>query len=327
MGHTRVTRDPAPNSPIHVAAGVVRAGDGRVLIQQRPPGRDHAGYWEFPGGKIEPGEGAAAALARELDEELGIRVVPGPLRIRVPWDYGHLRVVLHVLDCADWSGTPRGREGQAVVWSTLQALSHRRWPAANLPIIHALQLPDRYLITPQDPDDPERWLEVLEAALAGGIRLVQLRRPERSPDSLVALGRRLRARCDAYGATLLVNAPDELAAEAGGHGVHWNARTLAATPRRPGWARWVAASCHSPGELEQAAACGADFAVLSPVQRTASHPERQPLGWAQFAAWVADAPLPVFALGGLGPEDVATARSHGAQGIAAIRGLLPSRCG
>ncbi|ABM62789.1 Nudix family hydrolase [Halorhodospira halophila] len=312
----------SPAAPIHVAAAVVRGEDQRVLVQCRPDHLDHGGLWEFPGGKIEPGESVADALVRELDEELGIRVRPGALRIRVPWDYGHRRVVLHVLDVNEWTGRPIGREGQAVDWLTPEAMAERAWPAANWPIIRSLQLPDRYLITPVEPADADAWLARLDAALARGVRLVQLRRPDLDVEAWVRLGRALRRRCDAHGAWLLANGPAEQARAVGADGVHWSSRVLAEGPQRPGWARWVGASCHNGDELERAAACGADFALLSPVQWTASHPEQSGMGWERFAAWVAGARLPVYALGGVGPADIHRARACGGQGVAAIRGLL-----
>ncbi len=316
-----------PDGPIHVAAAALRAGDGRVLVQRRPAHLDHGGLWEFPGGKLEPGEPVAEALARELDEELGIQPRPGAPLIRVPWDYGHRRVVLHVLEVTAWSGTPNGREGQEVAWLAPAQLDSRSWPAANWPIVRALQLPDRYLITPQAPSEPAAWLERVEAALAGGVSLVQLRRPDLDTAALVALGRALQARCDAYGARLLVNAPPETARAVGADGIHWSGRVLAEGPRRPAAARWMGASCHSRADLARAAACGADFALLSPVRWTASHPERAGMGWTRFAELVAEAPLPVYALGGVGPADIPAARANGGQGVAAIRGLLPGGAG
>ncbi len=312
-----------PGEPIHVAAAALRAVDGRVLVQRRPDHLDHGGLWEFPGGKVEPGESVAEALARELDEELGVQPASGTPLIRVPWDYGHRRVVLHVREIAAWSGTPAGREGQETAWLAPGQMDGRAWPAANWPIVRALQLPDRYLITPQAPAEPAAWLQRLEAALAGGVSLVQLRRPDLDGAALVELGRALQARCDAYGARLLVNAPAGTARAVGADGVHWSGRALAAAPRRPAGARWVGASCHDRAGLARAAACGADFALLSPVRWTASHPEQAGMGWARFAELVAGAPLPVYALGGVGPADIPTARACGGQGVAAIRGLLP----
>ena len=313
----------ADRAALHVAAGVLRDGEGRVLVQQRPDGRDHAGCWEFPGGKIDPGEEAGAALARELAEELGLDGVASAPRMRIPWAYPHRRVVLHVREVTDWAGEPRGREGQALAWLHPEEMDDRPWPAANTPIIRALQLPDRYLVTPTEPAAAEAWLDRVEAALAGGVRLVQLRRPDLGADDLVALGERLRERCAAHGARLLVNGPEEAARALGADGVHWSSRVLAERPERPGWASWVGASCHDAAELALAAELGADLAVLSPVQWTPSHPEQAPLGWRRFAELTAGAALPVYALGGVGSADIATARAHGGQGIAAIRGLWP----
>src|SRR5690606_38360585 len=89
--------------------------------------------------------------------------------------------------------------------------------------------------------------------------------------------------------------------------------------------RLVGVSCHDRSGLEHAARIGADFATLSPVQRTPSHRGVAPLGWERFAEIAAQATLPVFALGGLDVEDIDTARMAGAQGIAAIRGLWPAQ--
>jgi len=104
---------------IEVAAGVLQRPDGAFLLAQRPAGKVYAGYWEFPGGKIEPGEPAAAALARELHEELGIDVVDAR-----PWqvtrmDYTHARVRLHFCKVLAWRGELQMREGQAMAWQTL----------------------------------------------------------------------------------------------------------------------------------------------------------------------------------------------------------------
>ncbi len=99
---------------------------------------------------------------------------------------------------------------------------------------------------------------------------------------------------------------------------------LARVDRRPlGPERLVGASCHDAIGLARAAALGLDYALLSPVEPTATHPDAAPLGWRRFAALVDRIPLPIYALGGLDPTDLNTAFRHGAQGVAAIRGLWP----
>lgn len=112
-----------------VAVGVVVRADGSFLLGQRPDGKPYAGYWEFPGGKIEVGETVAQALARELDEELGIAVhACAPWRV-LEHDYPHAYVRLHFYKVTDWSGDPVGREGQAFCWATV--------PVAVAPLLPA----------------------------------------------------------------------------------------------------------------------------------------------------------------------------------------------
>ena len=104
---------------VDVAVGVLIDGRGRFLLTSRPAGKVYAGWWEFPGGKLERGESVVAALARELHEELGIDVVDAK-----PWqvtriDYAHARVRLHFCKVLAWRGELQMREGQAMAWQTL----------------------------------------------------------------------------------------------------------------------------------------------------------------------------------------------------------------
>jgi thiamine-phosphate diphosphorylase len=120
----------------------------------------------------------------------------------------------------------------------------------------------------------------------------------------------------------MVNCEPEIAAASGVDGVHLTARRLWQCDARPiAGDRLLGASCHHAEDLSQAARIGAYFAVLGPVARTTSHPDTAPLGWERFRALVADARLPVYALGGLGRNDVGRAQAAGAQGVAAIRAL------
>ena len=104
---------------IRVAAAVIVHRDGRVLLAQRPPGKPYAGYWEFPGGKLEPGETVEQALRRELHEELGITIGHAhPWKIEMV-DYPHALVRLHFCKVFDWSGEFEMREQQAMAWQDL----------------------------------------------------------------------------------------------------------------------------------------------------------------------------------------------------------------
>ncbi|MCU0833978.1 MAG: Nudix family hydrolase [Chromatiaceae bacterium] len=310
-------------SIIHVAAGAVTDAEGRVLITRRADHLHQGGLWEFPGGKLDPDEGATEGLARELDEELGIRVLAtGPL-IRVHHDYGDRRVLLDVHRVTAFAGTPHGREGQPLAWVHPDAMDPAVFPAADRPIITALRLPPLYLITGEDPRNPASFLARLERALASGVRLVQLRAHGLKPEEFARLAERSFALCDAAEARLLLNIDPAQAAGLPGHGLHLTASRLWAINARPDGFEWLGASCHGGEDLARAAALGLDYALLSPVRATATHPDAVPLGWERFATLADTAALPVYALGGLTPADLDQAIAHGAQGIAAIRGLWP----
>jgi 8-oxo-dGTP diphosphatase len=301
---------------------VLRDARGRILLARRTAGRDLAGAWEFPGGKVEPGETALQALDRELHEELGIRVLAAEPLIAVPQAYPAKRIVLDVYAVTAFEGTPRGRERQALAWSPLEKLSSYPMPPADRPVVAALTTPARYLIS---ADAPERtpFLSRLDRALAAGVRRVQLRARGLSAPALAELARDAGQRCRTRGAELLVNGEPGLAADLG-LGLHLRSTQLMALDRRPLPAgRSVAASCHNAEELAQAERLGVDFVVLGPVRATESHPEAAPLGWDGFSALREGVSLPIYALGGMKPADLAKARRHGAQGVAGIRGLWP----
>lgn len=283
-----------------------------------------AGRWEFPGGKVHEGESQREALVRELAEELGIRVEDARPLIEVHHSYGDRDVVLHTWVVRRYEGAPQSLEGQALQWLDATALARADLLEADRPILAALGLPDRYLITGEPQHDARAFLRRLDHALASGIELVQLRAPGLSPEALTRLARDAAGRCGAHGARLLVNGDPRtmipLAHAAGAHGVHVPARHLDDIQERAlRDGLLLGASCHDARELEAARAADADFCVLGPVLATATHPDMQPLGWARFAALARGAGLPVYALGGLGSEDLAQAWLSGAQGVAAIR--------
>jgi len=129
---------------VHVAAAAVIDAAGRVLIAQRPPGTHLAGGWEFPGGKLEPGEERVAGLARELREELGITIQgqPRPL-IRVRHEYPAREVLLDIWVVTRYQGEPQGLDGQALRWVTQDELPATKLLPADQPIVAALRLPER----------------------------------------------------------------------------------------------------------------------------------------------------------------------------------------
>ena len=318
------TDDPKKRS-IRVVAAVITDARGRVLLTRRKEDSELAGLWEFPGGKIEPGESPEQALQRELMEEIGIEVEVGERLIVVPQEYPSKRLTLDVRQVRSFNGTPRGCEGQALTWVAPDKLGAYSMPGADVPVVAVLTQPTHYAITPEmsEPYDAisiERWI-VRSAALCNlQYRRVQVRSPGVPSEVFRDAVRDLKSRIVAGSCEMLVNRDIELAQELG-WGVHLNAAQLHQLSSLPEVAdgQSVAASCHHQADLEQAQRLGCSFAVLSPVKRTESHPDAVPIGWEGFASlreWVT---MPIYALGGLSPLDLQEARDHGAQGVAGIR--------
>ena len=309
---------------VHVAAAVLTDRRGRVLVSRRHDDAHQGGLWEFPGGKVDAGEDVQSALRREIREELGVEVVSARPLIRVPHAYDDRSVLLDVWRVTSWRGEPRGLEKQEIDWVSPEVSPGRDFPAADVPIVAAVRLPECYAITPIPPGAFEPFLDHLDRLTAGDIRLVQLRAHELDEHSFAALARAAVRTCQKNDAQLILNADPKLAIAVGADGVHLTSERLRSLSSRPlNHSFWVGASCPDAAELDHAARIGVDFALLSPVTTTPGDGERPLLGWQGFAALAAGARLPVYALGGLGPEDLETAWAHGAQGVAAIRGFWP----
>ncbi len=304
---------------IHVVAGVLRDAAGRVLLAQRRAGAHLEGLWEFPGGKLDPGESAHAGLARELSEELGVRVLASSPLLRVRWPYPGQTVLLDVRTVDAFDGDPHGREGQAVRWLQPLAIDPSWVPPADRPVVAALQLPAECLVTPEPGADEAAFLRRLERAAASSPRLVQLRAPGFPVDRLQSLAARSARIVRDRGGVLVLNHGGPLAGfEVDGY--HLSARAAAPHASRPvPDALWLGVSCHDEAELAHAHALDADYVVLGPVRATPTHPQGSPLGWERFAALASNSALPVFGIGGLAPSDLPALRNTGAYGVAGIR--------
>ncbi|WP_010321702.1 Nudix family hydrolase [Marinobacterium stanieri] len=303
---------------IHVAAAVIRDRRGRILIARRPDDKHQGGLWEFPGGKVEPGEPVADALSRELEEELGIRVTSARPLILIPHHYPDKSVLLDVWDVDGFEGEAHGAEGQPIEWVSPEALDDFEFPAANVPILNAARLPERLLIT-GDADSAESYSQHLSSALANGITQAVLRAKTLNEDEFAAVYAQLKPLCDQSRATLGVNASVKQANALGTEHLHLTSGRLEQLEGRSEFkGRWLSASCHNAEQIRMAEQKGLDFITLSPVNPTASHPGEPVLGWDAFTDLVAESVLPVYALGGMTDADVKRARECGAQGIAAI---------
>ncbi len=299
---------------------MIERDDGSFLLARRPQGKAYAGYWEFPGGKVEAGEPVAEALRRELHEELGI-----DLALAYPWitrvyDYPHATVRLHFHRVLKWRGEPHPHEEQALAWQHCGALSVAPMLPANAPVLKALSLPIVYAITHAWETGVGRALTQLDDALAGGLRLVQIREGRLEQPAREAFAARVTRHVHAAGGIVLVNGDEQMAGRIGADGLHLPAQVLMAAPQRPQF-EWCGASCHDAAELARAAQLGVDFAVLGPVLEKPGQPDLPGLGLQRFGELAGGCSLPVFALGGMRLSDLDRARARGAHGVAMIRGV------
>ncbi len=311
---------PGRSECLHVAVGVLRHR-GQVLVSRRRAGDEFAGLWEFPGGKLEPGETPVQALRRELAEELGIEVGRVMPLLRLPHGYPQHTVVLHVFDILDYQGQAQGLEGQVVCWLDQHKLLQLPFMPANGAILKAVMLPKVYGITCASHLGVRESLVYLEKAISNGLRLLQVREPAMDNQQLYSFFASCRKICWRSGVKVLLHGHPGQALRWHADGVHLSSAQLFALSGRPLPQNvWVAASCHGRRELEQAAKLHVDFVVLSPLKKTRSHPQAHPLGWKRFTTLCNQATLPVYALGGMQRSDVITASESGAQGVAMMRG-------
>lgn len=243
----------------------------------------------------------------------------------IPWQYPDLKVQLHVFETNQFEGEPIGKEGQSIAWKPLSQLKAADFPEANRGILQALRLPNLYMVSGNfhHADDA---IYRLGAALEDGVRLVQLRAKQLDEAEFFALAEQaISLTHQTLGAKILINGkPDWLTRLPEADGIQLPSSALMSLTQRPiPDDKLLGISTHTPAEMAKALEVGADFLLLSPVKKTASHPELDGLGWETFAQWVAEIPVPVYALGGMKPQDVAEAKGYGGQGIAAISGIWP----
>ncbi len=306
---------------IEVAVGVLRRKN-QVLVGQRLVKDRYFQKWEFPGGKLEAGETAEQCLKRELYEELGIDVLCTQPLIRLDHDYPDRHVRLHVFVVDGFSGEPSGKEGQAVQWLEIDQCSKLDFLEANEPIVNAVKLPSLMLITQLEKYGLEQTLQCLhfwQAKCQEQERrfVVQLREPQLTGDDLLQSIKTIRKTLSST-IPLILNGDMNTAIALGCDGVHLNANIAKSYQQRselPDF--WVGMSCHNEAELGHAEKI-ADYALLSPIKATKSHPEQTPRGWSFFAETVSRIKLPCYALGGMKLGDIDISRQYGGQGVAML---------
>jgi len=288
---------------VHVAVAVIEAKNGDICIAKRAEHQHQGGLWEFPGGKVEPGETITQALQREIHEELGVAVHQHSPLISVRYRYPDKHVLLDVHRVYDFSGEAHGKEGQPVIWSPKSELGNYEFPAANKGILNALLLPERIAIIDREASDQ---LQKLQDKYTSEDLAMYVRNANGADPVVIS---KLKDR-----GFLMMQKDDE-------DMCHLTSSQLMKTQTRPS-VRWLSAACHNEAEVEQANNLAADFIFISPVNDTPSHPDTKGIGWEQFQLLAELAHMPVYALGGVGLDDLETARRHGAQGIAGIRAFL-----
>lgn len=303
-----------------VAAGILINAEGQFLLGSRPTGKPYAGYWEFPGGKLEQGETAHQALCRELLEEMGITVEHATPWLTQRFDYPHANVELRFFKVTDWSGTLHGHEGQELAWQSTGQLNVSPILPANGPILRSLTLPPQISISNVTELGSERFLAQLKAKWAQEPAWVLLREPQLSASDYAQLVQTVQRIPRPLGGKIIVHRDLELARELQIDSIHFTASQLAALTQRPSDMDWVSASTHNASDLQHVEHLGLDYAFLGHVNVTPSHPSDTPLTWTGFEELVSHGwRFPILAIGGQSPATLSTAQTHGGHGIAVLR--------
>ncbi|MDT7849433.1 Nudix family hydrolase [Methylophilus sp. VKM B-3414] len=315
---------------VQVAVAILIRPNGEYLLASRPNGKGWAGWWEFPGGKIESGETPENALIRESQEELGITPTQIQPWIKRRYDYPATHdaeaktVLLHFFFVHAWQGELQAREGQQFAWQHPRTLNVSPVLPANAPIMQALSLPPVYAISNLQEMGEHTFLQALKQQLDQGLQLLQIRESQLDDAALAKLSEEVLQLCAPYDCRCLLNGSPEQALQIGYQGVHLNSQRLIALTQKPD-NLLVGASCHNRVELAQAQSLQLHFAMLSPVLPTKSHPEATGLGWEQFGEMLNGLEIPVYALGGMHFEHASQAQSCGARGIAMQRVIWQKR--
>lgn len=306
---------------IDVAVAVVFNAAGQVLWGCRPEGKPYAGYWEFPGGKVEPDETVWQALVRELKEELDITALEGGPWFRIEHDYEHANVRLHLYRVWHFEGTPKSLEQQPFTWASLDSSDLSPILPATEPLLPKLAQPTVMALS-----NYEAGFEACAERLERGLNAtklpvyVQFREKTLSGDALIQAFEHCYGLCQKTGQAMLLNSDtwvnlrehlDALPCP-----LHLTQAHLLSGQFQD--LQCAGASVHDAGSLRIAFDRGLSYAVLGAVKQTTSHPEQSGLGWERFLEITQAARLPVFAIGGLAGYDISDARLHGAHGIAML---------
>ena len=218
-----------------------------------------------------------------------------------------------------FTGQAKGMEQQAIAWVPVEKIAKHQFPTANKRIVETLLLPAYYPIVDESSGAPEQMMIHLDALICKGYTMFQLRAKSLTRSDFKKLAKQALQKCQEHGCTLFLNTSVHTALELNAKHVHLSSKALLQSDLCIPNDMSVAVSCHSRLELERAQALGGLFSLLSPVNKTSSHLEAEPMGWNKFGDLIASLPMPVYALGGLAPYDLEMAQSKGATGVSGIR--------
>jgi len=321
----------------HAAVGIIQQADGMVLLAQRPIGKPWAGYWEFPGGKVEAGETPKSALSRELKEELGIDVIEAYPWLTRRFDYpanynaiGELTSVaktvkLYFFVVTKWLGKPQALEGQAFCWESPNAMTVSPMLPANTPIFSALKLSRTYWILDYDLLGETEFFKQFNQLLANGVRMILLRAQRLASEGLNGLIDKLRRMTQADQMKLLIETGSVVTDLLKVDGLHLSTNALMKMDVRP-QDLLCGATCDDIHSLQHAAQLGLDYVFLRINKHVANDLSQAVIDWDLFHQQLSDYPLPVYVVGDdlnntllLSKQDfdrLHQARLHGAHGIA-----------
>ena len=300
---------------VEVAAAVILRGDGAFLLGRRPPGSIYAGYWEFPGGKVEAGETPHGALLRELNEELGIVVESAFPWIVREFVYEHAHVRLHFFRVLKWSGELRDLQHDALEWQFSGDVRVAPLLPANAPVLAALTLPEYYAILNAPSVSKEGQLAALTRALDRGSRLIQLCKTEIPSGSRSDFVHKAVELCHCAHARVLVGSDEGIANSSDADGIHLTMPQLMTLKSRPDFPL-VTASCLNGPALAQAAQLGLDFVVFGPINEATNNLGQLDLRFEGTARIIADYPIPVYVHGESNRDELHAAWRAGTHGIA-----------
>ena len=304
---------------IEASVGIIFNESFQLLMAERPQSKTWSGWWEFPGGKIEKGETPLEALKRELKEEIGISVIDAEKWIVRKYAYEGYEVTLHFYKVTQWSGNIEAKEEQKISWVLPDNNVVSPILPANDLIFKAISLPDIYAIT-NAYEYSGNFLNKVEQQLNNGLGLIQIREKAISKNAFIELTKEIIQMAGNFDAKVMINSDINLAYKLNADGVHLNSSLLHRLSEIPK-DLIVSASCHSARDIEKAMTMGVSFVVLSPVQKTQSHPNTTPIGWDSFSKITQNYSIPIYALGGMKQDDIENAFNAGAIGIASQRAI------